>query len=101
MEITTKELTSLTESVSYLTLKLARLSDDTNFTRLSTVQLWKQLENAVAGLEIRIDVLESTLSRKFADSHQEISELENALIRHFADNQQHIVDEVASLKSQC
>ncbi|KZV37980.1 hypothetical protein F511_09800 [Dorcoceras hygrometricum] len=65
-----------------------------------TTQLRQQLQNAVDGLEIRIDVLESNLGRKFADSHQEIAALENGLIRHFADSQQHIVDEVASLKSQ-
>ncbi|KZV57760.1 hypothetical protein F511_24484 [Dorcoceras hygrometricum] len=58
------------------------------------------LENAIDGLEIKIDVLESTLALKFADSQQNIAALENGLVHHFADSQQNIVDEVASLKSQ-
>ncbi|KZV26457.1 midasin [Dorcoceras hygrometricum] len=50
------------------------------------------------GLEIKIDVLEST--RKFVGSQENLAALENGLVCHFADSQQHSVDEVASLKSQ-
>ncbi|KZV39095.1 hypothetical protein F511_28985 [Dorcoceras hygrometricum] len=52
------------------------------------------------GLEIKIDVLESTLVHKLADNQQNIAALETGLVRHFADSQQHILDEFASLKSQ-
>ncbi|KZV45071.1 flagellar associated protein [Dorcoceras hygrometricum] len=74
--------------------------DDADFMRQSTVQLRKQLENEVDGMEIKINVQESTLVRKFADNQQNLSALETGLVRHFADRQQHIVDEVTTLKSQ-
>ncbi|KZV36707.1 hypothetical protein F511_39740 [Dorcoceras hygrometricum] len=52
----------------------------------------KMLENAVDGLELKIEVLESTLVRKFADNQQNLLVLETCLVRHFADSQQHLVD---------
>ncbi|KZV17407.1 putative inactive serine/threonine-protein kinase scy1 [Dorcoceras hygrometricum] len=81
MDNTAKELTSLKDSVSSLDLKVERIKADTYFARHSTVQLRRQLETSVDGLEIKIDMLESTL------------------VRHFADSQQHLVDELAFVKS--
>ncbi|KZV23502.1 structural maintenance of chromosomes protein 2-like [Dorcoceras hygrometricum] len=53
-----------------VSLPVERIKADTDFSRHSTVQLRKQLETSVDGLEIKIDVLESTLVRHFADSQQ-------------------------------
>ncbi|KZV49962.1 putative LRR receptor-like serine/threonine-protein kinase [Dorcoceras hygrometricum] len=100
IEANATNLTSMEGNVSYLGLQVVRIRDDADFTRHSIVQLRKQLENAVDGLEIKIDVLESTLVRKFADNQQNLSALETGLVRHFADNQQHLVDEVTTLKFQ-
>ncbi|KZV50155.1 putative disease resistance protein [Dorcoceras hygrometricum] len=100
IEATTKKVTSLEGNVSSLGLKVEHIRDDVDFTRCSTVQLRQQLKNVLDGMEIKIDVLESTLVRKFADNQQNLSALETGLVRHFADSQQHLVDEVTMLKSQ-
>ncbi|KZV57363.1 flagellar inner arm dynein 1 heavy chain alpha [Dorcoceras hygrometricum] len=100
IEATAKKVTSLESNVSSLGLKVERIRDDADFTRRSTVQLRQQLENAVDRLEIKIDMPESTLVRKFSDNQQNLSALESGLVRHFADSQQHLVDEVETLKSQ-
>ncbi|KZV36127.1 hypothetical protein F511_16763 [Dorcoceras hygrometricum] len=100
MDTTAKELTTLQDLVFSLDLKVERMRDDTNLTRNHTTQLRRQLKNAVNGLQIKIDVLESTLVRKLADNQQNFAALETGLVHHFADSKQNILDEVASLKSQ-
>ncbi|KZV27727.1 myosin heavy chain, skeletal muscle [Dorcoceras hygrometricum] len=61
MDNTANELTSLQDRVSSLDLKVERMRDDTNLKRNHIVQLRRQLETSVDGLEIKMDVLESTL----------------------------------------
>ncbi|KZV23576.1 hypothetical protein F511_32863 [Dorcoceras hygrometricum] len=100
IDINDKNLTYLQDNVSSLDLMVERIKDDTIFARHSTVQLRRHLQTVVDGLEIKVDVLESTLARKFAENQQNLVALDNGLVRHFADSQQAIVDEVASLKSQ-
>ncbi|KZV31318.1 hypothetical protein F511_28115 [Dorcoceras hygrometricum] len=48
----------------------ARMKIDTDLTRHHTTLLRDQLKSSVDGLEIKIDVLENTLSRKLVDSQQ-------------------------------
>ncbi|KZV21968.1 hypothetical protein F511_42352 [Dorcoceras hygrometricum] len=73
-ESTAKKATSLEGNVSSLVLKVECIRDNADFTRRSTVKLQQQLKTTFDGLEIKIDLLESTLF--------------------------HLVDEVTTLKSQ-
>ncbi|KZV37852.1 peroxidase [Dorcoceras hygrometricum] len=100
METTTKELTNMTDRVSSLDLTFARMWDDTDITRHHTTQLKKQIENVVDGLEIKIDVLKSNLSRKLVDNQQNLAALETNMVCHYADSHQQFVDELALVKSQ-
>ncbi|KZV54886.1 hypothetical protein F511_31624 [Dorcoceras hygrometricum] len=52
------------------------------------------------GLEIKIDVLENTLSKKLADSQQNLAMLETTMVRNYADSHQQLVDELSLVKSQ-
>ncbi|KZV17635.1 hypothetical protein F511_19998 [Dorcoceras hygrometricum] len=83
MDNTAKELTNLQDRVSSLDLKVERMRDDTNLTRHHTVQLRRQLETSVDGLEIKMDVLEGNL------------------VRHVTDSQQTLIDEVGVAKITC
>ncbi|KZV40534.1 hypothetical protein F511_40011 [Dorcoceras hygrometricum] len=94
-ETTAKELTTLTNRVSSLDQMFGGMHDDTNLTRNLTTQLRKQLESAVDGMEIKLDVLKSTLSRKLADNQQNLVALETNMVSHYADSQQQFVDELA------
>ncbi|KZV18770.1 hypothetical protein F511_23340 [Dorcoceras hygrometricum] len=71
-----------------------------NFTMFHTNETWKHLENVVDGLEIKMDVLESTLACHSADNQQHIAALETSLVHHYADSQKQLVDELALVKSQ-
>ncbi|KZV31216.1 hypothetical protein F511_09410 [Dorcoceras hygrometricum] len=72
MDTTTQTLTTLYTRVSSLDLTCARINDDTNLTRHHTTLLREQLKNAVDGLDIKIDVLERTLSKRMDYSHQHL-----------------------------
>ncbi|KZV40258.1 hypothetical protein F511_37931 [Dorcoceras hygrometricum] len=100
MDTTAQTLTNLSTRVSSLDLTYSRIRDDTNLTRHHTTLIRDQLKNAVEGLDIKIDVLESTLSQRIDDSHQHFTKLETTIVRNYADSQQQLVDELASLKSQ-
>ncbi|KZV43891.1 hypothetical protein F511_33948 [Dorcoceras hygrometricum] len=100
MDTTTQSLTTLSTRVSSLDLTCAHINDDTNLTRHHTTLLREQLKNAVDGLDIKIDVLEQTLSKRIDDSHQHFTQLETTMVRKYADSHQQLVDEMASVKSQ-
>ncbi|KZV28030.1 Leucine-rich repeat receptor-like protein kinase family protein [Dorcoceras hygrometricum] len=68
--------------------------------RNHTTLLREQLKNVVDGLEIKIDVLERTFSKRMDDSHQHFTKLETTMVRNYADSHQQLVDELASVKSQ-
>ncbi|KZV40705.1 hypothetical protein F511_32591 [Dorcoceras hygrometricum] len=65
-----------------------------------TTLLREQLKNAVDGLDIKIDVLEQTFSKRMDDSHQHFTKLETTMVRNYADSHQQLVDELAFVKSQ-
>ncbi|KZV46747.1 hypothetical protein F511_30185 [Dorcoceras hygrometricum] len=98
MDTTTQTLTTLSPRVSSLDL-CARINDDKNLTRHHTTLLHEQLKNAADGLDIKIDVLERTLSKRMDDSHQHFTKLETTMVRNYADSHQQLVDELASVKS--
>ncbi|KZV14555.1 hypothetical protein F511_42529 [Dorcoceras hygrometricum] len=100
MDTTTQILTTLSTRVSSLDLTCARINDDTNLTRHHTTLLHEQLKNVVDVLEIKIDVLERTLSKRMDHSHQHFTKLETTMVRNYADSHQQLVDELASVKSQ-
>ncbi|KZV32261.1 hypothetical protein F511_27375 [Dorcoceras hygrometricum] len=100
MDTTTQTLTTLSTRVSSLDLTCASINDDTNLTRHHTTLLHEKLKNAVDGLDIKIDVLERTLSKRMDDSHQHFTKLETTMIHNYVDCHQQLVDELASVKSQ-
>ncbi|KZV06846.1 hypothetical protein F511_45673 [Dorcoceras hygrometricum] len=100
MDITTQTLTALSSRVSSLDLTCAHNNDDTNLTNHHMTLLREQLKNSVDGLDIKMDVLEQTLSKRMDDNHQHFTKLETTMIRNYADSHQQLVDELASVKSQ-
>ncbi|KZV57493.1 hypothetical protein F511_31869 [Dorcoceras hygrometricum] len=99
MDTTTQSHTTLSTRVSSLDLTCASINNDTNLTRNHTTLLREQLKNAVDGLDIKIDVLECTLSKRMDDSLQHFTQLETTMVRNYADSHQQLVDELASVKS--
>ncbi|KZV48837.1 hypothetical protein F511_15486 [Dorcoceras hygrometricum] len=99
METTTQTLTTLSPRVSSLDL-CAHINDVKNLTRHHTTLLCEQLKNAVDRLDIKIDVLERTLSKIMNDSHQHFTKMETTIVRNYADSHQQLVDELALVKSQ-
>ncbi|KZV22344.1 hypothetical protein F511_20441 [Dorcoceras hygrometricum] len=65
-----------------------------------TTLLRDQLTNAVDRLDIKIDVLENSISRKLADSQHNFALLESTMVRNYADSHQQLVDELTLVKSQ-
>ncbi|KZV52317.1 hypothetical protein F511_39158 [Dorcoceras hygrometricum] len=100
MDTTTKALTSLTDCVSSLELTYACMKFDTDITRHHTTLLRDKLTSDMDGLEIKIDVLENTMSSKLADSQQSFAVLETTMVRNYADIHQQLVEELALVKSQ-
>ncbi|KZV36855.1 hypothetical protein F511_16503 [Dorcoceras hygrometricum] len=72
--------------------------DSSNFQHHTTL-LHEQLKNAVDGLDIKIDVLERTLSKRMDDSHHHFTQLETNMVHNYVDSHQQLVDELASVKS--
>ncbi|KZV35418.1 hypothetical protein F511_37561 [Dorcoceras hygrometricum] len=100
MDITTQTLTALSSRVTSLDLTCARINDDMILTKHHTTLLHEQLKNVVDGLDIKIDVLELTLSKRMDDSHQHFTQLETDMVHNYSDSNQQLVDELASVKSQ-
>ncbi|KZV19743.1 Muscle derived-like protein [Dorcoceras hygrometricum] len=100
LDTTAQTLTALYSRVSSLDLTCERINNDTNLTRHHTILLREKLKNVVYGMEIKIDVLEQTLSNRMDDSHQHFTKLETTMVRNYADSHQQLVDELASVKSQ-
>ncbi|KZV18020.1 hypothetical protein F511_39425 [Dorcoceras hygrometricum] len=63
----TQSLTTLSTRVSYLDQAYACILNDTNMTRHHTILMRDQLKNEVDGLDIKIDVLERTLTQRMVD----------------------------------
>ncbi|KZV32157.1 BTB/POZ and TAZ domain-containing protein 4-like [Dorcoceras hygrometricum] len=72
---TAKELTYLKALVSYLGTKINWIGDDTYLAKHTTLQFRRQLDTKIDGLD-------------------------TSLIRHFADSQQNLEDDITLLKSQ-
>ncbi|KZV40689.1 hypothetical protein F511_19166 [Dorcoceras hygrometricum] len=66
---------AVTLFISNLGLNVERIKDDAFMAKHTTMQFKRKLDNKIDGLE-------------------------TSLVRHFADSQQHLVDEIALLKSQ-
>ncbi|KZV35291.1 hypothetical protein F511_41325 [Dorcoceras hygrometricum] len=62
-----QSLNDLSTRVSSLDLSYARLRDDTVITKHQTAQLRDQLKSTADGLDIKIDVLERTLTQRMVD----------------------------------
>ncbi|KZV41881.1 hypothetical protein F511_22797 [Dorcoceras hygrometricum] len=60
-------LTALSTRVSSLDQAYACIHNDTNITRHHIILMRDQLKNVVDGLDIKIDVLERTLTQRMAD----------------------------------
>ncbi|KZV30299.1 hypothetical protein F511_36475 [Dorcoceras hygrometricum] len=88
MDTTAQTLTALSTRVSPLDLTCARIHNDTNLTRHHTTLLHEQLKNVVDGMDIKIVVLERTLSKRMDDSHQHFTKLEITMVRNYADSHQ-------------
>ncbi|KZV29302.1 putative LRR receptor-like serine/threonine-protein kinase [Dorcoceras hygrometricum] len=99
MDTTAQNFTTLSTHVSSLDLTYSRIRDDNNLTRHHTTLIRDQLKTAVEGLDIKIDVLERTLSQRIDDIHQHFTKLETTMVRNYADSHQQLVDELASVKS--
>ncbi|KZV24158.1 kinesin-1-like [Dorcoceras hygrometricum] len=65
-----------------------------------TALLREKLKNAVDGLDIKIDVLERTLSQRMDDNHQHFATLGTTMVHNDVDIHQQLVDELALVKSQ-
>ncbi|KZV22339.1 hypothetical protein F511_05293 [Dorcoceras hygrometricum] len=100
MDTTTQTLTALTAQVSSLDQTYARIRDDTHLTRHHTNLLHDQLKHTADGLDIKIDILERTLTQKIDDSHQHFAMLETTMVHNYADSHRQLVDELALVKSQ-
>ncbi|KZV33408.1 hypothetical protein F511_02168 [Dorcoceras hygrometricum] len=59
-----------------------------------------QLKHVVDGIDVKIDVLERTLTQKVDDNTQNFAMLETTIARNYADSHQQLFDELASVKSQ-
>ncbi|KZV53523.1 putative LRR receptor-like serine/threonine-protein kinase [Dorcoceras hygrometricum] len=63
----TQSLNAISTHVSSLDQSYARLRDDTNITRHHTTKLCDELKSTAEGFDIRIDVLEQTLTQLMVD----------------------------------
>ncbi|KZV22883.1 hypothetical protein F511_08863 [Dorcoceras hygrometricum] len=63
----TQSLNAISTHVSSLDQSYARLCDDTNITRHHTTKLRDELKSTAEGFDIRIDVLERTLTQRMVD----------------------------------
>ncbi|KZV18642.1 hypothetical protein F511_03536 [Dorcoceras hygrometricum] len=63
----TQSLNAISTHVSSLDQSYARLRDDTNITRHHTTNLRDELKSTTEGFDIRIDVLERTLTQRMVD----------------------------------
>ncbi|KZV51689.1 ATP-dependent 6-phosphofructokinase 6-like [Dorcoceras hygrometricum] len=62
-----QSLDVLSTRVSSLDLSFARLRDDTNITRHHTTKLHDELKSTADGFDIKIDVMERTLTQRMVD----------------------------------
>ncbi|KZV54008.1 hypothetical protein F511_38267 [Dorcoceras hygrometricum] len=67
LDTATQSLTALSTRVSSLDQAYACIRNDTNVTRHHTILMRDQLKNAVDGLDIKIYVLECTLTQRIVD----------------------------------
>ncbi|KZV44920.1 hypothetical protein F511_06542 [Dorcoceras hygrometricum] len=63
----TQSLNAISTHVSYLDQSYALLCDDTNITRHHTTKLHDKVKSTAEGFDIRIDVLELTLTQRMVD----------------------------------
>ncbi|KZV25033.1 hypothetical protein F511_27957 [Dorcoceras hygrometricum] len=63
----TQSLNAISTHVSSLDQSYARLRDDTNITRHHTTKIHDELKSTAEGFDIRIDVLERTLTKRMVD----------------------------------
>ncbi|KZV57505.1 hypothetical protein F511_12315 [Dorcoceras hygrometricum] len=100
MDTTTKTFHTLMDRISSLDMANACIKVDTDITRHHTTLIRDQLTNVVDRLDIKINVLENSISRKLADSQQNFTVLESTMVRIYADSHQQLVDELVLVKSQ-
>ncbi|KZV38637.1 ATPase type 13A (ISS) [Dorcoceras hygrometricum] len=100
LDTTSQTLTDFSTRVSSLDLTFARIRDDTHLTKHHTTLLRDQLKHAVDGLDVKIDVLEHTLTQKMDENIRHFATLETTMVRNYADSHQQRVDEMALVKSQ-
>ncbi|KZV57796.1 hypothetical protein F511_22283 [Dorcoceras hygrometricum] len=67
LDTAAQSLTALSTCVSSLDQAYACIRDETNITRHHTILIHDQLKNSVDGLDIKIVVLERTLTQRMAD----------------------------------
>ncbi|KZV22098.1 hypothetical protein F511_09111 [Dorcoceras hygrometricum] len=67
LDTAARSLTALSTRVSSLDQAYACIRDDMNLSRHHTILMRDQLKNAVDGLDIKIDVLECTLTQRMVD----------------------------------
>ncbi|KZV35417.1 aspartic protein-like protein 1 [Dorcoceras hygrometricum] len=100
MTVTTSEKITCDHQVTSLDLTCARINDDMILTKHHTTLLHEQLKNVVDGLDIKIDVLEQTFSKRMDYNHQHFTQLETNMVHNYSDSNQQLVDELDSVKSQ-
>ncbi|KZV58054.1 hypothetical protein F511_42764 [Dorcoceras hygrometricum] len=80
--------------IGSLDMENARIKVDTDITRHHTTLLRDQFTNVVDRLNIKIDVLENSISRNLSDSQKNITLLESAMVQNYTDRHQQLVDEI-------
>ncbi|KZV47892.1 hypothetical protein F511_05615 [Dorcoceras hygrometricum] len=80
LDTATQFLTALSTRISSLDQAYACIRNDTNMTRHHTILMRDQLKNSVDGLDIKIDVLERTLTQRMVDELAVVKSQLDALI---------------------